>query len=67
MPILERVYLKFSTVSSPKTNVEPSSLKTSPVRILIVVVFPAPLGPSKPKNSPLLIERLTFYKAKVLP
>ena len=55
IPILDLVYRKSFMVSFPKTFVEPLSLKTKPVRIFIVVVFPAPLGPSKPKNSPFLI------------
>src|SRR5204863_955233 len=36
-------------------------------RILIVVVFPAPLGPMNPKQSPSLISRLRFDKATSVP
>ena len=34
-----------------------------PVSILIVVVFPAPLGPSKAKISPDFIDKLTSFTA----
>ena len=45
----------------------PSSFLTNPVKILIVVVFPAPFGPNRPKNSPSPIEILTPFNATVSP
>ena len=39
----------------------------SPVNILNVVVFPAPLIPSKPKHSPVGITRLTSDTASLHP
>tara|TARA_A100001011_G_C14315763_1_gene847905 strand:- start:4045 stop:4173 length:129 start_codon:yes stop_codon:yes gene_type:complete len=36
---------------------------TKPVTIFIVVVFPAPLGPRRPKNEPLGIFRLIPFNA----
>src|SRR5438876_7631757 len=41
----------FST-SKPATDAEPEVFRSSVVRILIVVLLPAPFGPRKPKNSP---------------
>ncbi len=37
-----------------------------PRRILIVVDFPAPFGPRKPKTSPLSTDKLTLVKAVTL-
>jgi len=37
---------------SPFTNISPLEGVTSPVKLLKVVVFPAPLTPSKAKHSP---------------
>src|SRR6476661_6458216 len=36
----------------PSTSTSPASGSVSPSQISIVVVFPAPLGPSSPKHSP---------------
>lgn len=50
----------FQTFSPAKcvwTGSIPPSLGSSPVSTEIVVVLPAPFGPSSPKTSPLLIER----------
>src|SRR5487761_344512 len=38
--------------SSPKTRASPDVGESRVVRILIVVVFPAPFGPINPKSSP---------------
>src|SRR6267143_5787641 len=43
----------FST-SKPATDAEPEVFRRIVVRILIVVLLPAPFGPRKPKNSPSL-------------
>src|SRR5271166_2159047 len=39
-------------MSKPPTVARPDVGRSSPVRILIVVVLPAPLGPKNPKISP---------------
>src|SRR5215470_17033634 len=39
-------------MSRPTTEPLPAVGRTSPVSILIVVVFPAPFGPRKPNTSP---------------
>src|SRR6185437_5131899 len=36
----------------PRTSTSPLSATVSPSQISIVVVLPAPLGPSRPKHSP---------------
>ena len=38
--------------SSPSTSTSPESAAVSPSQISMVVVLPAPLGPSRPKHSP---------------
>ncbi len=38
--------------STPPTQTEPEVGRSKPTIILIVVLFPAPFGPRKPKNSP---------------
>ena len=42
------------TTSYPRTRASPSLGRRSMISILIVVVLPAPLGPSSPNNSPRL-------------
>jgi len=42
----------FLSTSYPAMVIEPDVFLRRVVRILIVVLFPAPLGPRKPKNSP---------------
>ena len=44
--------LGFLSKSKPQTFTFPLVFATVPPRILRKVVFPAPLGPNKPKNSP---------------
>lgn len=48
---------------SPATNAMPEVGFISPVSILNVVVFPAPLTPSNPKTSPLLTLNETLSTA----
>src|SRR6266446_6941611 len=43
---------------SPSTSTSPESASVSPSQISMVVVLPAPLGPSRPKHSPLRTSRL---------
>jgi hypothetical protein len=39
----------------------------TPVRVLMVVVLPAPLGPKKPKSSPFFTSKLTLSTANNSP
>ena len=48
-------------------NIFPESGISKPEIILKVVVLPAPVGPSKTKNSPSLIFKLIFESALILP
>src|SRR5436190_15434271 len=45
--------------SKPTTDAWPPVGGKSVVRILMIVLLPAPLGPSNPKTSPRLTEKLT--------
>ena len=45
------------------TFILPDEGLTKPVKIPIVVVFPAPLGPNSPKNDPSRILRSIPFKA----
>ena len=46
-------------ISFPKICALPEVGEISPVRVRMVVDFPAPLGPIKPKNSPSLTDRFS--------
>src|SRR5579871_5520602 len=50
-------------MSWPPTVTEPSLMLAMPQMMLISVVLPAPLGPSRAKISPALMSRLTFFSA----
>jgi hypothetical protein len=50
-------------MSRPSTVTLPTLALTMPQMMLIRVVLPAPLGPSKAKISPRLIARLMFLSA----
>ena len=52
---MKQMIIKLANTSSNDTC--PLVGRISPVRIEIVVVFPAPLGPNKPKHSPFLMPR----------
>ena len=54
-------------LSSPDKPLFDRVVVLKPASMLIKVVFPAPLGPSKPKNSPCSISRLTRSTASILP
>mgnify|MGYP000160901014 CR=1 FL=1 len=54
-----------SIISKLFTLILPDVKLISPVSIPIVVVFPAPFGPSSPKNCPLFILRLIPFNAWV--
>ncbi len=49
--------------SNPATEADPSVGGRKPVRILIVVVFPAPLGPRNPRISPFFTSNVTSRMA----
>ncbi len=54
-----------SQISLPRTQARPAVGKISPKRILMVVVFPAPLGPRNPKISPSSTWRVRSLRATV--
>src|SRR5579885_3624014 len=47
----------------PPTQAAPAVGRSCPTNILMVVDFPAPLGPRKPKNSPRLTRKLRLFTA----
>ena len=51
----------------PSTSTSPASAASRPSRISIVVVLPAPLGPSRPKHSPGRTSRSRPSTAVTLP
>jgi hypothetical protein len=52
-----------ATTSWPSTRAVPEVGISSVISILMVVVFPAPFGPSRPKSSPSPISKLTSRTA----
>src|SRR3989338_6960443 len=56
VPILYASFFRSFDGSSPRTLAFPDVGKSMPVNILIVVDFPAPLGPINATRSPLLTE-----------
>src|SRR3954471_20963784 len=55
------------TTSKPATSACPAVGLVSVHSMLIVVVFPAPLGPRKPKTSPVPTSKLTAFTASKSP
>ena len=51
----------------PSNRIAPSSGCSVPVSILMVVVFPAPLGPRKPTTSPRSTSKLALSTATMGP
>ena len=51
----------------PKYEISPEVGVSTPKSIWIIVVFPAPFGPSKPKISPSAIEKETSFVARNAP
>ena len=47
-----RTCVACSTTSSPSTRAVPPDGRSTVIKTRRVVVFPAPLGPSRPKTSP---------------
>ena len=54
----------FSLTFMPNTFAVPLLALICPVSILSRVVFPAPFGPNKPKNSPSFISSSTLFRAR---
>ena len=50
-------------MEKPATRASPDEGGSSVVSILIVVVLPAPLEPSKPKTSPALTDKVRSWTA----
>ena len=59
MPIKLCADLRLWVYSFPSKKTAPEVIRARPVSMLIVVLFPAPLGPRKPKISPPSILKLT--------
>src|SRR5262249_22076319 len=55
------------TQSTPATFAAPAVGRASPTRILMVVVLPAPLGPTKPRISPRPTDIVSPSRATTLP
>src|SRR5467141_3446513 len=61
--MMRRMSAPWRSTSSPATRTVPLVFARSVVIILMTVVFPAPLGPRNPKNSPSPTEKLTSLTA----
>ena len=55
------------SISLPKTKIFPLVFFVSDEIILIIVDFPAPLGPKRAKKSPSATSKVIPFKASVLP
>jgi hypothetical protein len=66
-PISLRTSIGWAAASTPKTATVPSSGFSRVVSIRMVVVLPAPLGPSRPNVSPAAICRSTPSTARWVP
>src|SRR3989339_145082 len=66
IPKLRRTLLESRSISKPTIVIVPDVFDKVVVRIEIVVVLPAPFGPRKAKNSPLLTSKLILSTARVL-
>src|SRR5258708_25715428 len=62
-PIFERAARYSAMMSNPSALTLPPLGLTMPQMMLMRVVLPAPLGPSRAKISPRRISRLTFFSA----
>jgi hypothetical protein len=58
------IALRCAGIGKPSTSISPERGCSCPVSILIVVDFPAPFGPRKPKISPGSTEKLTWSTAR---
>jgi hypothetical protein len=62
-PMCRRTRLASSTTSKPATLAEPAVGRARVHNTLMVVDFPAPLGPRKAKISPWATSKLTAFTA----
>src|SRR5215218_5290505 len=60
-----RTHFASLTTSKPSTRAVPEVGISSVISILIVVVLPAPFGPSRPNSSPFSISKLTPRTASI--
>ncbi len=60
-------FFGFAVTSNPEIKASPDVGFSKVVRIIIVVLFPAPLGPKKPKISPFSTENETSFTAITSP
>ena len=63
-PMVWRTWAALARTSSPATVAVPESAWARVVRILTVVDFPAPLGPSSPKTVPAGTAKLSPSRAR---
>src|SRR5215467_1377994 len=66
-PMRSRTRSESVRTSRPSTLASPPLSGSKPVSILMTVVFPLPLGPRKPKISPLATSKLTPFTAVNFP
>ena len=66
-PTRRRASIPWASIGRPKIQASPSLAGKRPVSIFIVVVFPHPLDPRKPKISPRVISKFTESTAVKLP
>ena len=66
-PIRERSAVASATASSPATSTRPASGVISVVSMRTTVVFPAPLGPSRPSTVPAGTSKSTPSTARTSP
>jgi hypothetical protein len=59
--------MRARVVSSPNTPALPVAGLSSVVRMRMVVVLPAPLGPSRPNTSPGVMAKVTSSRATTWP
>src|SRR5260370_28241106 len=65
--MLRRTSAFWWTISNPATRALPDVGGKSVVSILMVVLLPAPFGPSRPKTSPCSTSKLTLLTAVYSP
>ena len=65
IPIEDLTSLGFLSRSKPQTFTIPEFFTTVPASIFKNVVFPAPLGPNRPKISPSFTSKFKLFKAKI--
>ena len=65
--MFSRTFFGFAVTSNPEINASPEVGLSNVVKIIIVVLFPAPLGPKKPKISPFLTEKDMSFTAITSP